>query len=55
MNNWISVEDKLPEKAETGKEYLNDYLVTMVMYDRRQRIWLLNPFIVSLIVYNLTK
>lgn len=45
MSNWISVEDKLPEKSETWKEYLiavfvpyNDkHLVTTAMYDSRQK------------------
>lgn len=52
MSNWISVEDKLPEKSETWKEYLiamftpyfSDCLVTTAMYDSRQKIWHLNVF-----------
>jgi hypothetical protein len=52
MRDWISVEDKLPEKSETWKEYLisvfvpyNDkHLVTTAMYDSRQKIWHWHPF-----------
>ena len=52
MRDWISVEDKLPEKSETWKEYLiavfvpyNDkHLVTTAMYDSRQKIWHWHPY-----------
>jgi hypothetical protein len=52
MNNWISVEDKLPEKSETWKEYLitiftpyiDRCLVTTAKYDSRQKIWHLSLY-----------
>lgn len=54
MNNWISVEDKLPEKFGTWREYLitmlyprSEYeyrVVTTALYDDRQKIWHLNSF-----------
>ena len=52
MNDWISVEDKLPEKSETWKEYLiavftpyiATYLVTTATYDSCQKIWHLSLF-----------
>ena len=52
MSDWISVEDKLPEKSETWKEYLiavfvpyiDRCLVTTAMYDSYQKIWHLSLF-----------
>lgn len=52
MNDWISVEDKLPEKSETWKEYLiavfppyiDRCLVTTAMYDSRQKNMAFEPF-----------
>ena len=52
MSDWISVEDKLPERYETWKEYLiavfvpyiDRCLVTTATYDSRQKIWHLSPF-----------
>lgn len=54
MSDWISVEEKLPEKSEIWREYLitmlyprSEYeyrVVTTALYDGRQRIWHLNPF-----------
>lgn len=52
MRDWISVEDKLPEKSETWKEYLiavftpysDRCLVTAAKYDSYQKIWHLSLF-----------
>lgn len=47
MSDWISVQDKLPEKSDAWKEYLiaiftpytDRCLVTTAMYDSYQKIW----------------